>query len=371
MKKLKDTRNKEQEAAEPKRNTLLSKMGLDNPVNRSDSETDIRKRPDRVGLYLKKYGSNFVFDEFSDAFLEKTGTKDLMKGVPIPLRQEDLEAFQGGEGLSTLHIAENMAWIMGIDPKFKYTEHYIAFLLKLYNYKIYEGILKEGRDAAEKEDFDSACIHFRATLCMKPDYLHGMYSYARVCREMYLKSTDEEYIGRFKAESIDYFELITEEHPNFAQAYYYLGYAYINMGLYTKAELAWKNFIDKSHNSQDRKEIKERMKQIADPIMIEKGCNDVMAGRYEYGLAILEPFLKTQFKTWWPLSYYLGVAHLALGDKKEAVTSFKRVLTINGSHLESMQALADIYASDGDRDNEVKYRKKIELVQENLKSSFS
>lgn len=354
-----------------KNKTFLSKMGLDHPVKRPDTETDIRKRPDRVGQYLKKYLSGFVFDEFSDSFLEKTGTKELMKGIPIPLRQEDMEAFQGGEGLKTLHIAENIAWVMGIDPKFKYTEHYIAFLLKLYNYKIYEGMLKEGRDAAEKEDFDNACIHFRATLCMKPDYLHGMYSYARVCREMYLKGSNEEYIGRFKAESIDYFELITEEHPTFAQAYYYLGYAYVNMGLYTKADIAWNNFMQKSHNSQDRKEIKDRLKQIADPIAIETGCNDVTAGRYEFGIRTLEPYLQTQFKTWWPLSYYLGVAHLALGDKKEAVTSFKRVLTINGSHLESMQELADIYASDGDRENELKYKNKIKIVQENLKSDLS
>jgi len=151
-------------------------MDIKQPVKRADTETDIKKRHDRVGKYLKKYLKDFVFDEFSDAFMDKAGVKELMKNVPIPLRKEDVEQFQGGQGLKTLHIAENMAWVMGIDPKFKYTEHYVAFLLKLFNHKIAEGILKEGRNAAEKEELDNACIHFRACLCIKSNYLDGMYS---------------------------------------------------------------------------------------------------------------------------------------------------------------------------------------------------
>lgn len=43
-----------------------------------------------------------------------------------------------------LVIAENMAWVMGCDPHFKHTKDYVAILSKLYNYKLYEGMLKEG-----------------------------------------------------------------------------------------------------------------------------------------------------------------------------------------------------------------------------------
>lgn len=344
-------------------------MEMKKPVKRADSETDIRKRPDRVGQYLKRYLNDFVFDEFSDTFLEKSGVKELMKGVPIPLRKDDVEQFKGGQGLKTLHIAENMAWIMGIDPKFKYTEHYIAFLLKLYNHKIFEGMLKEGRDAAEKEDFDNACIHFRACLCMKPDYLHGMYSYARVCREMYLKGGNEDYVGNFKAESIDFFELLTEEHPDFGQAYYYLGYAYLNLGLYAKSQITWKQFLEKSKNPQDKREIKERLQQLEGPVKIEAGCNDVLAGRYEDGIHKLEPYVNSQFKTWWPLPYYLGVAYSRLGELNEAVDCFKNVLSLNPSHIETMEELANIYAVKGDQENQQKYSKKIELIKSQLSNN--
>lgn len=319
-------------------------------------------RNDRVGRYFKKYLKNFLFDEFSDSFITKNRL-EFMRGVPIPLRHEDFQVFQGGEGLKILHIAENMAWIMGIDPKFKYTSKYVEFTNRLFNQRtLLEGLLKEGRDAAEKEDFDNAIIHFRAALILKPDYLHAMYSYARVCREFYLRGNDDIYIGRFKAESMEYFELLTEVHPRFAQAYYYLGYDYLNLGLYQKAALVWKEFLRRSSNFQDRKEIRKRLAQLEQPITIEKGCNAVLAGRWREGLDILEPFLDTKFKGWWPLHYYLGVAYSRTGSNAKAVASFKRVLGINGSHLESIKELADLYALSGDKENERKYGKKAELI---------
>lgn len=324
---------------------------------------DIQKREDRIGRYFKKYLGTFVFNEFSDEFLEGIKVGDLMKGVPIPLRAEDLQEFAGERDLSMQVIAENMTWVMGCDPHFKYTENYVAILKRLFGRKVYEGVLKEGRDAAEKGEMDNACIHFRAALCMKPDFLDAMYSYARACRAMYLDSQNEEYVGRFKAEALDYFEMLTEVHPNFAQSYYYLGYAYLNMGLYVKAQLIWKKFIELSKNGKDKKEIRERLNQLEEPVLIEQGYNDIMAGRYEQGLACLEPFATSRFKTWWPLFYYLGIGYEMTGRKEEAIASFKKVLTMNASHLETMEELVAIYTQDGDEANIRKYQNKIRIIR--------
>jgi len=305
----------------------------------------------------------FVFVEFSENYMKNAGITEIMSGVPVPLRKEDIETFEGGAGIKALHLAENMTWVMGVDPEFKYVPNYKELLIKVYNYKIYEGMLKKGRNYAENGELKKACVYFRATLCMNPTYLHGMYSYARVCRALYLESDDEEFIGRFKAEALHYFELLTETHPKFAQAYYYLGYAYLNMGLYLKAELAWNGFLSRSQHPNDRKEIKERLRQIEEPVEIEEGCNTVLSGNYAKGLRILEPFMETRFHTWWPLSYYLGVCYCRLGKKEEAFSCFKKVLTLNGSHLETMEELAAMYREEGDAVNEEKYRKKIELIK--------
>ena len=345
----------------------LESITPDSPDKSQDKlaqQADVKIREDRIGKYFKKYMNQFVFDEFSPSYLEKVGKglPELMRGVPVPLRKEDVKEFAGGAGIKVLHLAENMTWVMGIDPHFKYNTKYIAFLNAMYNRKIAEGMLKKGRNAAEQEDYDKACIYFRATLCMDPTYLHGMYSYARVCRAMYLESKDAEYIGRFKAEALEYFELLTEIHPRFAQAYYYLGYAYLNMGLYVKAKITWEAFMKASYHSKDRKEIKERLAQIADPVEIEQGTNLVLSGKYMQGLDVLEPFMKTQFKTWWPLSYYLGVCYFRLGEKEKALESFLNVLKMNASHLETMEELANLYAKMGDTEKEEKFRRKAELV---------
>ena len=286
-----------------------------------------------------------------------------LKGVPIPLRKQDLEGFKGGEGLHMQVISENIAWIMGIDPKFEYMEIYLKFMETFNKSKIVNALVKVGRDSAEDKDYDNAAIHFRAALCILPDNIHAMYSYARVCRELYSSSNNEEYIGRFKAESMEFFELLAELHPRYSESYYYLGFAYVNLGLYVKAKLTWESFLKKSNNLKDRKEIKNRLKQLEQPVKIEEGYNAVLSGRYELGIDMLEPFLKTQYKDWWPMSYYLGIAYLRTGGSKEAIASFKRVLAINPSHVESMEELADIYGESNDKENEVKYRKKAELIR--------
>lgn len=379
MRKLKDLKKDKEVVSEPEyaleiATQQVGREGL--PVNKKSKMSPVapllppfESRKDRVGRYFKKYLKNFIFDDFSDQYFVKEDNVGFMKGVPIPLRKEDYEAFKGGEGLKAQHIAENMAWVMGIDPKFQYTSKYVEFMGRFFNYKLAEGLLKEGRDAAEKEDFDNAAIHFRAALILRPDYLHAMYSYARVCRELYSRGKDNDYIGRFKRESTEYFELLTQIHPRFAQAYYYLGYDYLNLGLYQKAAFVWKEYVKKSNNPKDRREIKKRLSQLEQPLIIEKGYNAVLAGRWQEGMDLLEPFLSTSFKDWWPLHYYLGVAYERTGRKSDAVGSFKRVLGINGSHVESMQELADLYATAKDKENEEKYRNKAELILSRLKDT--
>ncbi len=342
------------------------RIGVKQSIEVADEELDIKLREDRIGKYFKKYLNKFVFAEFSEDFLKNFKSADIMRGVPVPLRKQDIKDFNGGEGLSMMHIAENMAWIMGCDPHFKYTKAYCDCIDDIFGKKMIEGILKEGRDAAEAEDYDNACIHFRACLCIQPDYIHGMYSYARVCTKMYENSRNAEYIGRMKAEALDFYELMVSIHPRHAQSYYYLGYAYANMGYYTKARLAWNDFMRFSKNGKDKKEIRQRIEQLAKPAYIEEGCNDVLAGRFGDGIKKLEPFLDDKFESWWPLHYYLGVAYERTGRTEEAKERFIKVLKMNGSHLETMEELYAIFSAEGDEQNANKYRKKMNIVRKQL-----
>lgn len=326
-------------------------------------KADIKLREDRIGKYFKKYLNKFVFVELSDEFISSSKAGHLMKGVSVPLRQEEIQGFSGGKGISMSVIAENMTWVMGCDPHFQYTAAYAAILRELFGDIVEENMVRVGSAAADKGELDNACIHFRAALCMKPDYLHGMYSYARVCRAMYLNNSNEEYVGRFKAEAMDWFELLTEVHPDFPHGYYYLGYAYVNIGLYTKAQITWRKFMKVTRVAEEKKEIRERLEQIEDAVKIEAGYNNVLAGRYEEGLTALEPFKDSGYRNWWPLYYYLGIAYEMTGRRDEAVASLKKVLQINGSHIETMKELLAIYEAEGDEVNIKKYSMKIQMVQ--------
>lgn len=335
-------------------------------VDRNPKDYDFKHRPDKVGKYYTKYMKNFVFDEFSETFIGKEGKISFMKGVPIPLREEDLTEFKGGGGIKISILLENMAWVLGIDPKFKHRDAYILFIEAYHGKKASINIVKVGRNAAEREEYDKALIHFRAALCLTPQDLHAMYSYAKVCRAIYLaegSEKDEEFVGTLKAESIKFFELIIDFHPRYAQSYYYLGYAYLNMGLYIKTALTWERFLALSRNNKDKKEIRKRLTQIAHPMEIENGYNAILAGRYVEGVSILEPFKDSKFKDWWPLHYYLGVGYAGTDRQEDALESFKGVLALNGSHVETMDELVTIYRKKGDGENEKKYAEKAKLLR--------
>ena len=64
---------------------------------------------DRIGEYLIPHVEEFVFDELSDSYLEKAGIADVLTGVPVPIRTTSMA------NLSTLVIAQNMAFIIGCD----------------------------------------------------------------------------------------------------------------------------------------------------------------------------------------------------------------------------------------------------------------
>jgi tetratricopeptide (TPR) repeat protein len=323
---------------------------------------DFTTRSDRVGVYLKKYAESFVFDTFSEDFLAR-GDIAFLRDVPIPLRGEDIEAFHSGEGLPIARVMRNMVRLMGASPSFPYARAYVEFLRRNTGAGAVSALVGEAESAAERGLYDEACMSFRAALCVEPRDLAAMYGYARVCRDMYSASDDAEYIGRFKAEALEYFELTTEAHKGFPPAHYYLGYAYLNMGLYQKAYLTWKRYLECSPGPEERREIEGRMRQLTGPMEIERGFGSVSAGRFDEGRAVLEPYLKGEYEGRWPISYYLGLAYMGLDRRDEAESMFKRVLTLHPSHIGSMDELADIYETLGERELSEKYRRKADLLR--------
>jgi tetratricopeptide (TPR) repeat protein len=275
---------------------------------------------------------------------------------------------------------------------------------------------------SDTDNLELACAYQRAavSLCAEPD-AEILYAYADICTRLYNLSEDPDYTGSFKAEAIDIYETLTFIVPDFAPAWYQLGYAYANMGLYAKAVLTWQSFLeltseiagqarndanwdgsnDANWNGEDasgdgedtssvrdgviaagacpglrpgepqslpfdaeRKEIEDRIAQMDAPMRIEKGCNEILAGRYQSGIDILEEFTKGEHEAWWPLWYYLGEAYMAVGQIADSEASFKRVLTLSPSQIQAMEGLVEIYEYTGDEKLREKYTNKIKVIKD-------
>ncbi|MCI6853766.1 MAG: hypothetical protein MR908_00310 [Firmicutes bacterium] len=316
---------------------------------------------DRISQYLTPHLSEMIFDELSDGYLERAGIKDIMTGVPVPIRKTELES------ISTLSIARNMAFVIGCDPTFQYKENYIAYILRAFDKRFAEGLIADGVEGAARNDFEYACIQFRAAMQIDPDNANAYYCYGRACKDAYEAGEEEELVGRFKAESLEAFEIATLKNPQLAEAFYFLGYGYVNLGLYIKAKLTWEDFMKLSADEELKKEIAQRLEQLEQPVEIEKGYNMVLAGKYEEGIEALSVYTEGQYADWWPLWYYLGAAYAALERDDEAVASFLQVLRFSPSNAEAMEELVKLYEKLGDEEKAAKYRTKLEIVSENAK----
>ena len=251
-----------------------------------DFENKEQQLPDRIGEYLLPHVEEFVFDELSDNYLQKAGIADILTGVPVPIRKTAMT------GLSTLAIARNMAFIIGCDINFKYRDQYIAYITRTFTKEFVKPLINEGVEAAAKNDFDYACICFRGALLIDPDSADALYCYGRACKDSYEAGEGEEYVGRYKAESLEAFEQLTLKSPDFDMGYYFLGYAYLNMGLYVKAKLTWETFLKLSENEQQKKEVAEWLEKLEEPVKIEEGYNHVLAGRYRAGPSPAQSILR-------------------------------------------------------------------------------
>lgn len=329
------------------------------------AELDIKKRSDRVGRYFKKYIDQYIFIALSTSFLSAAGIYDIMKDVPVPITRIDSNAFiQNGE-LPMLSIAENMTKVMGCDPSFRFNGEYAECLRSLYGEDFVHKLKKDAILFAEDGKFEESCINFRAVLCMEANDKDAMYGYAMALREMYIanKGGEHEYTANFKLESMEMFELLTEEYPEVDLGHYYLGYAYINMGLYKKAEIVWNDFLSVSCDDIKKSEIRERLVQLSAPVDLENGCNSIISGCYDEGLAILTKYRDSAFDKWWPLYYYMGVGYAETGRADNAEKCFKKVLQISPSNVEVMKELVLLYKACSDDEKRNKYEKKIEIIE--------
>lgn len=322
---------------------------------------------DRVAKYLRKLNEGTLFDELNDEMLDRLGMTEVLKGVPVPV-----DAGEGQE-LTTRTIAVNMGRVLGGDPDFPFRAQYLEYIKRIFGDQAVKAMIGEGVKRSSAGNYEAGAMFFRTALLMEPQNRDALYYYGRALTDAYsLENEDEDYVGSFKAEAIDIFELLTMIHQDFDMGYYFLGYSYANLGLYKKAQLTWQTFLELSSSRTDkdgddmREEISERLEALEEPVKIEAAVNDILRGDFQSGRDVLLGYTEGSYSQWWPLWYYLAQAETALGSAEEAIQDYKTALRYSPSNIQVMEELIQVYEAVGLNDSAEKYRKKIEIVKENM-----
>lgn len=331
---------------------------------------------DRISEYLIPYMDEYIFDELSDSYLEKAGAKDILSGIPVPLKKTDLAE------LTNVKIARSMAMVMGCDANFPHSDRYKEYIKRTFGEDFVPPLLNEGVELAVQGEYERACICFRGAMMIAPDNPDVFYCYGRSCKDCYENGEGEEYVGRFKAESLEAFERMTLIAPEDERGFYFLGYAYLNLGLYMKAKLTFEEYLKLADVEPEEtagipreflddhneiiQEIKDWVDKLDGPVEIERAYNMVLSGKYPEGVEALLPFTEDKrYRDWWPLYYYLGIAYKNLDEMELAIENFTKVLKFSPSDIGTMEELVEVYDFIGDSEKADKYRKKIKVVQRN------
>ena len=340
-----------------------------------------------VEKYFKKKMDQIVFVNLSDKFVDKHAVLRYLKGIPIPVMlavvEEEAKRNGGRGSFSPAAAAQAMIYVIGADENFPYANQYMHFLHDSIS-GARMSILSQGLECTGSGDMMRAAILFRAayiyerwevkneapknTLLIntrKVENADALFNYARACRDIYMDENEEDEAKKvaFREESVRKMEECIKEFPDFDQAYYYLGFFYMNKKRYEEAKELWTKFLSISELEPMKEDVRERMDQVDDLILYEKGTLEVMNERPQEGLDILLP-LYEKYKEWWNLLFFIGLAYRKLGQFEIAVPFFQEVLRLKPSQGDSCNELGLCYASLQDFDNAEKYFKKAALVDQ-------
>lgn len=315
---------------------------------------------DRLRKYFLDKLEEYRFVELTPDYLKRMRI-DFMRGVPIPLSNADLKKLAKDQQISADLFIWGMLRVIGIDPSFEYVPKYVK-LLTYMKEDMGRLAVNMGITLANTEALTDAALLFRAALVIDPQDRDALYNYMLVCRNLYSEGTDKEYVADFKQEVFETLLKLKDLDPSIAMVHYYLGFAYINMGRYEDARAAWTEFLSMAGPSDEREEVQGLLDSLEDPLIIESGYRDIVEGRWEDGLAVLEGYLNTEYRQWWPLLYYLGMGYNRTGRYEEALAILKKAARENPSSPEIVAELVLANEALGDEINTEKYRRKLKIL---------
>jgi len=323
----------------------------------------------RIEKYLRERLKDIVFIELKEGKGKKEKKIDALRGIPLPIPVKEfmniVKKEKEIEEISFMPIIKGMIALIGLDSQFRHVPQYKQFLYTL-DTDIESYIGYEGVKCAEKEQFWEALVYFKALLELNEDNINGLYNYARCCQDIAKRERDEETRKDMEQEAMNAFEKIIEKHPDFAPAYYYLGFYYANQRLFKKAQLTWEACLKCESNlpEESRQEVIQQLKNIEEDVQYEEGYLLILNDRPDLGIEKLQPLLE-KYPDRWNLFFLVGLGYRKLGEIQQAIAYFEKALASRPTQAEVLNELGLTYILCNEFEKAEKHLRKASRIKEN------
>lgn len=301
--------------------------------------------------YTDKLKDVFFFDLKTEAIKENFSV-DLNNKISFPVRAKrlinDVTNSSYNEGFPISYIIEGMFFILGADPKFKYTKDYISILDK----NEFVVIKKIIADEVNKNELVDAFILLKGLIVIEPN----AENYEKLLMVVQkLSETNGDFIDEEKA--------IIEEGKSvgrFPSVYLYDAMLKRKEGDYELAEFAINKYVEIGGVVDE--EISKFIEEVSQSKDFNLGKELAYKNPNE-SIKILLPMIDT-FKENTSLLYNIAIAYRNLKNHEKAIFYLNEVMRLDSNIVEVFNELGLNYASIEDYGNAIMYfRKAFEVTQ--------
>ena len=294
------------------------------------------------------------------------------EALELPILLEDLsEKLQKSDEefmITTEILVKGIAYLLGVDPNFRYREEYIR-ILKNLSPDIVKALLVLGNNTFDQNEKIKGMIFLKGATTLSLNEPKALFNYAlallTIIEDLRRDENPESLkISRerksiFEKEARNKLEILIEIEPDHALAHYHLGFLYKRDSLFQKSEIIWKKAIEFGLEEHLEEHVSTLLREIEDLVKYEKGYQKVLQGEGLSGLKeLLE--LEERYPEWWNLHFFIGLAYRQQEEYAKAITYFQRVIELEEQIADPYAEIAISFAAMG------KYQKAIEYFEKAL-----
>lgn len=305
-----------------------------------------------ISKFLKNKANDVSFIELKKKLGKEADNLNIPGGLPVPILTDelvkDIIEERAQEQISFNSLIKGMLYIIGADPMFVYVDKYKNILLQIED-QVEKYVLWLINDLENKNIVEEAIVFSHAYAILFSDKRAAHLNYALCLEHMAQNHMNKKDINKaniFLKAADEELNILLDIDETYAPALYKLGYHAKYNKSFIRAKVFWDKFLTYNLDEELDIEIKAELLKINKSVNYEEGCQLVLRGKAEEGLEKLLPLFEEN-KSWWNLSFMMGIAYRQLEEYSKAIDSFENALKYESKNAMILNELAISKASLG------------------------